>query len=263
MPIAASGAAVRNSRQFFMANGVPIHVTTYIGMDVAMRKSGDGNGARGGVPEPKAGDPVPMAYLVEQPPGSTVQSHYHQADQFQLVVAGGGHLGRHEIGPLAVHYTNAFNAYGPIKAGPSGVQYFTLRNAYDPGAQYLPANKDKLKAATRTFLQATEVVGQAGWADLTGLDGVQSDVVLAETEAGMGAWRHRLPQGARVTGPDPASGAGQYWVVTAGRLLGNDGSEYPAISTIFVHPHDAPFEAVAGAPGLEVLVLQYPRRALA
>lgn len=260
MPIAASGEAVRNGRQFFMANGVPLHVTTFIGTDVASRKSGDGNGSLSGAPEPKPGDPAPMAYLVEQPPHSVVQSHYHQADQFQLVVAGGGHLGRHEIGPLAVHYTNAFNAYGPIKAGPSGVQYFTLRNAYDPGAQYLPANKEKLKAATRSFLQATEIVGQAGWGDLVGLDAVQSEVVLAETALGMGAWRHRLPEGARVTGPDPAGGAGQYWIVTAGRLLA-EGGEWPAISTIFVHPHDAPFEAMAGAPGLEVLVLQYPRRA--
>ena len=260
MPIAASGEAVRPGRQFFVANGVPIHVTTYIGTDVAARKSGDGNG-RIGAPEPRPGDPEPMAYLVEQPPHSVVQSHYHQADQFQVVVAGGGHIGRHEIGPLTVHYTNAFNAYGPIKAGPSGVQYFTLRNAYDPGAQYLPANAATLKAATRTFLQATEVVGQAGWMDLAGLDAVRSEEVLAPTERGMGAWRHRLPEGARVTGPDPATGGGQYWLVTAGRLLHRDGRDYTALSTIFVTPDDAPFEAVAGAPGLEVLVLQYPRRA--
>ena len=261
MPIAASSEAVRNSRQFFMANGVPLHVTTFIGQDVAARRTGDGNASAAAAAEPKAGDPVPMAYLVEQPPHSVVQSHYHQADQFQLVVAGGGHLGRHEIGPLTVHYTNAFNAYGPIKAGPSGVQYFTLRNAYDPGAQYLPAKKDALKAATRTFLQETAIVGQAGWGDLAGLDATRSDVVLAQTGGGMGAWRHRLPEGARVTGPDPATGGGQYWVVTSGRLLRADGGELPAISTVFVHPTDAAFEAVAGAPGLEVLVLQYPRRA--
>ena len=255
MAIAASGDAVRDQRRFFVANGVPIHLTTFIGTNVAQRGTG--------APEPKTGEPVPMAYLVEQPPGSRVQSHYHQADQFQVVVAGGGHLGRHEIGPLTVHYTNAFNAYGPIQAGPNGVQYFTLRNAYDPGAQYLPEKKERLKAATRTFLQATELVGQAQWSDLLPLDSVQSEEVLATTEGGMGAWRHRLPPGASVQGPDPATGAGQYWIVTAGRLVQTDGSELPALSTIFVQPDDPAFEAWAGSAGLEVLVLQYPRRSLA
>lgn len=252
MPIAASAEAVRGDRRFFVTNGVPIHVTTFIGTNVAARGAD--------APEPKTGDPTPMAYLVEQPPGSVVQSHFHQADQFQLVVAGGGHLGRHEIGPLTVHYTNAFNAYGPIKAGPDGVQYFTLRNAYDPGAQYLPEKKEALKAATRRFLHATELVGQAGWAELQGLAATQSDVVLEQNADGMGAWRHRLPAGAAQRGPDPAAGGGQFWIVTAGAALLDDGAVMSSLSTIFVAPDDPPLHVVAGANGLEVLVLQYPRR---
>lgn len=254
MPIAASSDAARAQRKFFVANGVPIHVTTFIGTNVAARAG------REDEPEPRPGDPMPMAYLVEQPPGSVVKSHYHQADQFQVVVHGGGTLGRHAIGPLSVHFANAFNAYGPIAAGEQGVHYFTLRNAYDPGAQYLPDKRDALKAATRTFLQATEVVGQATPADLAGLAAVRSDVVLAPTDLGMGAWRHRLPAGASVRGPEPSGGAGQYWVVTAGTLAQDDGTELPPLSTIFVQPGDAAFGARAGAGGLEVLVLQYPRR---
>ena len=252
MPIAASSKVAHASRKPFVANGVPIHLTTFIGTNVAMRGSG--------APEPRPGDPQPMAYLVEQPPGSVVKSHYHQADQFQVVVHGGGTLGRHPIGPLAIHYANAFNAYGPISAGEDGVHYFTLRNAYDPGAQYLPDKRDALKAAERSFLQATEVVGQATAEELRALASPQSDVVLAPNERGMGAWRHRLPAGTGVTGPDPASGAGQYWVVTAGSLVATDGAELPRLSTIFVQPDDPAYPARAGAGGAEVLVLQSPRR---
>ena len=252
MPIAASSEVARAARRPYVANGVPIHLTPFIGTNVSMRDAG--------APEPKPGDPQPVAYLVEQPPGSVVQSHYHQADQFQVVVAGGGTLGRHPIAPLSVHYANAFNAYGPIAAGPEGVHYFTLRNAYDPGAQYLPERRDALKAAARSFLQATEVVAQAGEADLLALPAARSDVVLAPTEAGLGAWRHRLPAGARVTGPDPAAGAGQFWVVTAGSAAQPEGGTLPPLSTVFVAPEDRALTVTAGPRGLEVLVMQYPRR---
>ncbi len=251
MAIAASSEAARAGRKFFIANGVPIHVTTFIGVDVA---------TRGGPDDPQPGDPVPMAFLVEQPPESVVQSHFHQADQFQLVVHGGGTLGRHPVGKLSIHYANAFNAYGPIKAGAQGVHYFTLRNGYDPGAQYLPEQRDLIRAAPREFLQATEQVSQATVQDLAALAASQTDIVLPMNEQGMAAWRHRLPPGAVLRGADPAAGAGQYWVVTAGSLHQSDDAELPTLSTIFVRSGDAALHVVAGAQGLEVLVLQYPRR---
>ena len=251
MAIAASSEAARAGRKFFIANGVPIHVTTFIGVDVA---------TRGGADDPAPGDPVPMAFLVEQPPGSVVQSHFHQADQFQVVVHGGGTLGRHPVEKLSIHYANAFNAYGPIKAGAQGVHYFTLRNGYDPGAQYLPEQREMIRAAPREFLHATEQVTQATVQELALLEAPRSDIVLPMNEQGMAAWRHRLPPGATLRGADPAQGAGQYWVVTAGSARQADGAELPTLSTIFVRSGDAAMNIVAGAMGLEMLVLQYRRR---
>src|SRR3546814_9517599 len=40
--------------------------------------------------EPEDGRPSPTAFLVEQEPNSTILPHFHQANQFQVVVAGGG-----------------------------------------------------------------------------------------------------------------------------------------------------------------------------
>ena len=39
----------------------------------------------------------PMAFLVEQDPGAVVGAHYHQADQFQVMVGGSGRLGTHDV----------------------------------------------------------------------------------------------------------------------------------------------------------------------
>jgi hypothetical protein len=69
-----------------------------------------------------------------------------------------------------------------------------------------------------------------------------------------------LPPGASASGPDPDDGNGQYWVVIAGSLL-RDEIELAPRSCVFVSPNEPAFTAVAGAQGLEVLALQFPRRA--
>ena len=98
--------------------------------------------------KPPADDaPHPMAFLVERGPGAVTRPHFHQADQFQVVVAGRGMLGDQEFSDGAVHYTDAYSAYGPIVAGKSGIWWFTLRNRWDPGARYMPAEREVLNAA--------------------------------------------------------------------------------------------------------------------
>jgi hypothetical protein len=77
-------------------------------------------------------------------------------------------------------------------------------------------------------------------------------------EDGMGALRYRLAAGESVKGPDPSTGLGQFWVVTAGSLAAG-AQALPPLSLLFVRPDEAAFTATAGAEGLEVLALQYPR----
>lgn len=246
MPIAASSHAARATRRPVNANGVPIHTTTFIGTNWTNRTADS-------PPPPQPGSFYPMAFLVEQPPGSIVQSHFHAADQFQVVVAGGGHLGRHPVRPVTVHYTNAHTAYGPITAGEAGLHYFTLRNGYDPGARYVAQEAAALKA----------IPGRTPWQTTTApidpapvSEGPARCMEMLEPRAdGLGAWRHILPPGAALTGPDPALGMGQFWVVTAGELDG-----MPPLSLIFVNPDEAPRTAIAGPQGAELLILQYPRR---
>ena len=44
--------------------------------------------------KPPADDALhPMAFMVEKGPGAVTRPHFHQADQFQVVVAGRGALG--------------------------------------------------------------------------------------------------------------------------------------------------------------------------
>jgi hypothetical protein len=131
-----SRQAAQAGRREVVANGVPAAITTYIGSNW-MTRGPD-------APPPPGPEVVyPMAFLVEQSAETVVQAHFHQANQWQVVVGGGGMLGRHAVEPVAVHYTNAFSSYGPLTAGPRGLHYFTLRNGYDPAPATCPARASR------------------------------------------------------------------------------------------------------------------------
>ena len=233
---ASADAARVNRRRGSAPDGVTFWHTLYLGTSRYNMAPG--------TPDPDASALFPMAFLVEQDPGSTAQAHYHQQDQFQLVVGGHGVMGTHAVAPVTVHFTGAYTAYGPIKADPAeGVHYFTLRNGYDPGARFMtmPENRAFLRGVPGR--QHREVAG----------------AMLPREADGMGAWRYRLEAGEQVVGPDPAEGRGQYWVVVGGEmLLGDD--VLPRLSVSFVGPDEAPVVLTAGPEGLDVVAMQFPRR---
>lgn len=245
MPLAASADAARvNRRRGSAADGVTFWHTLYIGTSRY-------NMTPGSV-DPDSSALFPMAFLVEQDPGSTANAHYHQQDQFQLVVNGRATLGLHEVAPVTVHFTGAFTAYGPIRADAAdGVWYFTLRNGFDPGARFMSMAENR--AHLRTVPQRVHREAVSG-----PLTPTACGQLLAAAD-GMGAWRHRLAPGETITGPDPATGRGQYWVVIGGAMESEDGP-LPPRSCVFVYPEDAPFQATAGAEGLDVIAMQFPRR---
>jgi hypothetical protein len=212
----------------------------------------------GAAPPPKDGALYPMAFLVEQDPGCVAPTHFHQADQFQVVVAGEGRLGTHDIAPVAVHFAGAWSPYGPLVAGDAGLHYFTLRNGWDPGARYM--TEDRALLRTIPGRRHREAVAAPRPVSAAPVDTPACyETCLPDSDDGLAARRYTLPQGARVTGPDPAQGNGHYWVVIAGGLL-RDRIELAPRTCLFLSPDEAALTAVAGPRGLEVLALQFPRR---
>jgi len=58
--------------------------------------------------------------------------------------------------------------------------------------------------------------------------------------------------------PDPSDSNGQYLIVVRGSLL-YQGKEYKSLTVAFVKPEEGRLELAAGAEGLDVLVLNFPR----
>ncbi len=234
MTDAATAAGTRRRGQ---SNGATFWHTTYIGANRFYPEGG----------QPPAPDLLyPMAFLVEQDPGAMVVGHFHQSDQFQVFTRGAGRLGTHDVTPVTVHFTGAFSPYGPIRAAAEGLHYFTLRNGWDPGARYMPGARRDLPRPRRHREAAAGPLGSAGDAP-----------VLGREADGLGAWHWRLEAGDSREGPDPAQGAGQFWLVLDG-LLAYGERRFGARSCLFVGPDEPALAVVAGTDGLGILAMQFP-----
>jgi hypothetical protein len=180
-----------------------------------------------------------MAFLVEKRPGAVTPPHFHQADQFQVVVAGRGMLGDHEFRDGSVHYTDAYSAYGPIVAGKSG-------NAARDRHQHWELTTEAMPAA---------LLGEPFEAT-----GISCRPVL-EAEDGLAGWRYRIPPCTAIAGRALSAGGGQFRLVLAGDAAVDGGDPLPANSCIFVGPEDPAFAGASGPVGAELLCLQFRRRA--
>ena len=151
-----------------------------------------------------------------------------------------GRLGHHEVAAGAVHFAGAWSAYGPLSAGPEGLRYFTLRNRWDPGARYmeLPENRSARRARPRQHRESVGMIAVA-------TDGLCVEQLV-------------VASGEPITGIDPASGAGQFWLALSGHMISENTAVQPK-SCLFVSPDEPPFAAIAGADGATLLLLQFPR----
>ena len=229
--------------------------TTFIGENRMTRDPGK--------PEPARDVLFPMAFLVEKEPGAVVKPHFHRADQYQVVMSGNGRMGLHELDGIAVHYTDAYSAYGPIIAADAGLSWFTLRNGWDPGARYMAESRTELRAARAENFRHREQVadGIHPMSDkaLAALTEPRCHPVLGPGDDGLATWHVLLPPGGELTGPDPATGAGQFWIVLAGSLIVGGAAPLPPESCLFVAPDEASLQVRADTIGAEALCLQFPR----
>lgn len=199
----------------------------------------------------------PQAFLVEQEPGAVVNPHFHYVDQFQVVVAGGGSLGRHPVAPISVHFAAACTGYGPIQPGDQGLSYFTLRaSADETGAQYLPAARARMRPLPRRNV----VVDAIRVSDAATLAERRESVAEAalDNDDGLAVVILRIAPGQSLESPDPASGGGISLLV-AGGSIERAGADYPAWSCLFVPSREGVVTLRAGAAGAEVLAMRYPR----
>jgi hypothetical protein len=200
--------------------------------------------------------PAPHALLVEQDPNQVILPHFHEQNQFQVIINGGGLLGRNEVKPITVHYAGAYTGYGPITSGDEGLWYFTLRPMMDNGAQFLPESRPKMKPWPKKHYHSAPLQSMTTSA-LATLAAPES-ITVQHDDDGMRVESIRVPANARIGTPEPAQGGGQFFLVTAGSMQ-VEGKQYGRLSCVWVAHTEAAMNVQAGAEGVELLMLQCPR----
>ena len=204
----------------------------------------------------------PHAFLIEVPGNSETPAHFHRVPQYQVFVHGGGKLGRrHALEPVTIHYVDEFTGYGPIFAANEGLSYFTLRNFFDPGAEYVdrPGAREKLRKSARRYLVIDrDKIGLSSSKCVAARRDVALDCVIEPYDDGLASYVLRAGPGVSASGPEPAVGGGQYWLVLNGSLI-HAGIEYARHSLAWISRSDEPYTVTAGRDGFEVGVFQFPR----
>lgn len=256
MPLLATFDRARKRRfEHRLPNGTVTWLSTYLGLNVAEQRA---TGQAGVPPPAEEGDLYPVAFHVEQAPNSTVQGHFHRADEFQVFLDGDGWFGSRAISGLNVHYAGTYSAYAPIIAGASGVRYVTLRNGWDPGARWMPQARHELLPHLLRRRVAFVSVSRNAAAAGEGAVGHERCDLIAMLHDGMGAWCDYLRPGASCVGPDPAQGRGQYWLVVKGQCI-IAGTKLDERGVAFAGPDEDPVQLIADARGSTVIGMQFPR----
>lgn len=194
---------------------------------------------------------LPQAYLVEQPPGSTIPAHYHDTDQYQVFINGSAMFGKKPIGPLTVHFAGGHTPYGPILTQQEATHFFTLRAHWDGGGKPMPENRPNLQPVRRIYRLARELHCDPSVSP-------SEDVIPTEAD-GLGSTIFYLQANEQATLDLPMVGGGQYALVLGGAVM-HHGDLLATHSCLYRFPHEDAISVMAGSDGATVLLLQFPQR---
>lgn len=202
----------------------------------------------------------PTVFLVEQPAGTVLAPHFHMQNQYQVVIAGRGRLGAHEVAAGSVHYAGAFTGYGPVVAGPEGLSYFTVRAVLETGANFIENSRDKMVRGPKRHVQGSPLAA-ASDGELASLTAPRSVHLIAPQADRLEACVWYLPPGASIDAPPPAP-CGQFHFAMAGSLRHGD-AWLSGWESRYLCAREPSCRLDAGPRGLQVLVLQMPAKAAA
>ncbi len=196
----------------------------------------------------------PQAFLVDRLyPGALIPPHFHDIDQYQVVVEGACAMGKKAADPVTFQYADAYTPYGPIQGERMGFAFFTLHPIASGGFFAMPGNKHNMPCRAGRNI--------AGHFDREGPRPAPGEIarqpLMAPQDDGVDALGLRLGPRARAEGP-PSDAGGQYYLVCGGTLE-RDGEDMARHSLIHVAPGEASPVLRAGPEGADVLVLQFAR----
>lgn len=196
----------------------------------------------------------PQGFLVVRAfPRATIDPHFHDVDQFQVVVKGDGRIGKKQVAPITFQYADAYTPYGPIVANEDGISFFTLRPIASGGHWGMPGNREHMPCRAGRNIDGAFAYAHAPISQ----GSVEREMLMAEQDDGVAAHALRL-------GPDTTAegfvsdGGGQYYLVCRGSVM-QDGKDFPPMSLLYVAPGEMTPTLRSGPEGADLLMVQFAR----
>jgi hypothetical protein len=199
-------------------------------------------------------DPHPQAFLVDRLyAGARIEPHFHDIDQFQVLVDGDCKMGKKTADPVTFQYADAYTPYGPIVGEDLGFAFFTLRPIASGGFFPMPGNKHNMPGRAGRNISGRFDTSRPRPAS----GAVMIEPLMADQPDEVDAVGIRLGPGAEADGP-ASNGGGQYYLVCEGNVA-DGGKALPRRSLIHVPAGESAPRLTAGAEGADVLVLQFAK----
>ena len=188
--------------------------------------------------------------------GFQVAAHFHDVDQFQVMLEGTMSLSNHTLEPIGVHYTDADTPYGPFSGGPKDMMAVLRPSRAGKVWMNDPEGRKGRNPLGRELIAVSR---DLEWQELSGaLAGVQCKLLLGtEDEEGPKAQLWKCASGFVLErGPTPF---GEYQVLVKGSArLGNH--EMKPYCMRYVVGDEAPAQITAGPEGATWLILTFEQR---
>lgn len=198
----------------------------------------------------------PQAFLVRQAPGHALRVHCHPAQQFQLVTAGSGVIGKHPLQPVSLHYASRESGYGPLVAGEEGLDYYTIRAQGTRETWFLPDQRGRLTAGLHKRHAYGGPVPCSNDAQRRERCEPACELLL-RAEDGAAAWMLRLPAGAPVA-PEMAHAATTRFCYVASGGVQCEGRSLQAGDLVAEQGGSAAACMRAGDEGADMVIMQFP-----
>ena len=198
--------------------------------------------------------PGPQVYLGEQLDAeSELFAHFHDVDQFQVVVRGSGRFGRVPVCPVTVQYADAFAPYGPIVAAENGIGFFVFRRCAATGGWRMPghANMIPKPIGRRFFIEVADTESRPKEAETS------REVLRGGDEDGLAIELIRM--GPFATCSSPRGDAGEQHLLVCAGSLERAGKRLPPLSALVPDPDEQAPALAASDEGAVVLVLKFPQ----
>lgn len=202
----------------------------------------------------------PTVFLVEQPPHSTLEPHFHRQNQFQLFVDGYGKIGAHALESVTIHYAGAYTGYGPLVAGDAGIQYFTIRPVCESGMIPVSTGRDQMIRGPKRHATAGPLVLTSP-EELGALAGPEVRWEIPMAEDGLGAAVVRMPPGSVLADMAAQPAADGTFVVVLSGSVRHGQTSLGRWESLFFSSDEAVPELVAGENGAEMVFLYTPAKA--